>query len=53
MIYPEFIKIGDTIAVTAPSAGSECEMDKIKLDYSNLTKIKQNALENHIPIIIH
>ena len=27
MIYPEFIKKGDTIGVTAPSAGSENEID--------------------------
>lgn len=32
MIYPEFIKKGDTIGVTAPSAGSENEIDIKKLD---------------------
>lgn len=32
MIYPEFIKKGDTIGITAPSAGSECEMDLIRLE---------------------
>lgn len=32
MIYPEFLKKGDAVAVTALSAGSECEMDKIRLN---------------------
>ncbi len=32
MIYPEFIKKGDTIGVTAPSAGSENEIDIKKLN---------------------
>ena len=31
MIYPKFIQKGDTIGVTAPSSGTECEMDLIKL----------------------
>lgn len=32
MIYPEFIKKGDTIGVTAPSAGSENDIDIKKLN---------------------
>lgn len=32
MIYPEFIKKGDTIGITAPSAGSENEIDIKKLN---------------------
>ncbi len=31
MIYPDFIKKDDVIGVTAPSAGTECEMDEIRL----------------------
>ena len=47
MIYPKFIKKGDTIATTAPSAGSECEMDKIKLDLAkaNLKKLGYKVVE--------
>ena len=35
MIYPEFIKKGDTIGVTAPSAGSENEIDIKKLNMAD------------------
>lgn len=40
MIYPEFIKKGDTIGVTAPSAGCENEMDLKRLD------LAKNNLKN-------
>ena len=34
MIYPEFLKTGDTIGVTAPSAGSENEIDINRLNFA-------------------
>ena len=47
MIYPDFIKKGDTIATTAPSGGSEYEIDKIKLDLAktNLEKLGYKIIE--------
>ncbi|MDF2609819.1 MAG: peptidase LD-carboxypeptidase [Lachnospiraceae bacterium] len=32
MIYPQFIKIGDTIGITAPSDGNKTEIDFVRLD---------------------
>lgn len=41
MIYPEFLIKGDKIATTAPSAGTECEIDEKKLEIAkrNLNKL--------------
>lgn len=33
MIYPEFLKIGDTIGVTAPSDGNRKELDYVRLNH--------------------
>lgn len=41
MIYPEFIKENDTIGVTAPSAGSETQLDikRLEMAEKNLKKL--------------
>lgn len=41
MIYPRFLKSGDTIGITAPSSGSENDMEIKRLDLAkeNFTKL--------------
>lgn len=47
MIYPEFIKKGDTIGITAPSAGScnEIDINRIELATKNFNKIGYSIKE--------
>lgn len=46
MIFPTFLKQGDTIGVTAPSDGNKKEIDYIRLDSA-----KQNLFEKGIQVI--
>lgn len=47
MIYPDFLEKGDYIGVTAPSSGSENELDikRIDLATKNLNKLGYNIIE--------